>query len=89
MKKIICIILCMIFISFAFVGCCSTDSESDSGNQLYTHIHFFNKTEGYCATVTNYSIGSIGIKIETKEYGSSFLPHGTYQLFENVCPYCS
>ena len=89
MKKIICIILCMIFVSFTFAGCCSTTSESNSSNQLYTHAHFFDKIEGHCATVTNSSIGSIGIKLETKEYGSLYLPHGTYQLFEDVCPYCS
>lgn len=89
MRKIICVILCVVFISFVFAGCGSTTSDSNSNNQLYTHIHFFDKTEGYCATVTSDYVGTVGITIKTKEYGSVFLPHGTYQLFEDVCPYCS
>lgn len=79
------------FIVFIFSGCSSVaTSNSDSDDDCrYTHVHFFDKIEGYCATVTKESIGSIGVAVETKEFGSMYLPHGTYQYFEDVCPYCS
>lgn len=86
-KKIIALVLCLICLVTVFTGC--GNMSMGIGNYSYEHIHFFDRQDGYCATIEKWYDCSTGIEVKTKEYGSIFLAEGTYMLFENTCPYCS
>lgn len=87
MKKIVCLILCVLLILPVLAGC---NENWGIGNYNWRHVHFTDATEGHCATITSWHNNSTGIEIHTEECGSMFLSEGSYILFENEsdCPFC-
>ena len=91
MKKIICICLIVALLAWLMPVLCSCGNQSlGLGNLHFTHIHFSDGCEAYCASVEKWYDNELGIEVRTSEYGPIYLAEGTYMLFETAadCPYC-
>ena len=87
MKKVICLILCVMLILPILTGC---NENWGIGNYEWKHVHVSDGVNGYCATITSWHDNDRGIELHTNEFGDVFLSEGTYALFSNAaqCPFC-
>lgn len=85
MKKILLVAL-VIMMCLMLVAC---NEGLGPGKFKFSHVHIcdFN---GNCshATITKWYESSIGIELNTKEFGTIWLSEGTYILYDKICPVC-
>ena len=89
MKKFLTLIICIVILSTCLASC-GNRAVLDPGAFSFTHIHFTDMTEGYCATIEKWWDNEEGIEVRTTEYGAISCSEGSYNLFESAhnCPYC-
>ena len=87
MKRIICLIVVALILMLSLTAC---NMSMGFGNYSFTHVHFTDMTEGYCATVEKWYDNSEGIEVLTTEFGSMYLSEGSYIMFGEGtrCPFC-
>lgn len=90
MNKIFALIICLVLLVSCLAGC-GNKAVFDLGEFSFTHIHFTDMTEGYCATVEKWHDNEEGCEVKTTEFGSIYCSEGSYILFESAskCPYCN
>lgn len=84
MRKFVSMILIALFVVTMFVGCCNRRSP------VYEKVHVVTHDYSGCFTVEKWYDKLSGIEVLTKEYGTMYLPNGTYILIEkdDNCPFC-
>lgn len=86
MKKIIAIVSA-VMLCVALAGC---NMGLGLGDFTFEHVHFTDKLNAGCATITKWYDNENGIEVKTEEFGSMYLSEGSYILIgdENDCPFC-
>ena len=88
MKNKMIMVLMALMIAVAGLTGCGNQSWG-LGNFTFTHVHFSDNVNGYCATVEKWYDNENGIEVKTAEYGSMFLSEGSYILLDGAaCPFC-
>lgn len=64
---------------------CSIGLENLFFKKVHVHLGSFDD----CLTITSWQNHPVGVRVNSKEFGSLFLSEGTYLLCENECPICS
>lgn len=87
MKKIIAI-MSAVMLCATLTGC--GNMGLGLGNFTFEHLHFTDKLNAECATITKWYDNENGIEVKTEEFGSMYLSEGSYILIgdENDCPFC-
>ena len=85
-KKIIAIVLAVIYICTLFLGC--GNMSIGLGNFTFRKIHIDTHNYSGCFTVEQWYENSSGIEVKTKEAGFMYLAEGMYMMIEDECPFC-
>lgn len=87
-ENVICVIVVLAIMIICIVASCSAIIHT---TKQYGVVHVCD-SYGNCFDyeMDSYRLDRVGgAYIETKEYGSMYLPQGTYALFEKDCPLCA
>lgn len=86
MKKIICLVVAIVFMLTMLVGC--GNMSIGPGNFSFKKVHVDTHHQNKCFTIQSWRDDERGIEVNTKEAGSMFLSEGVYMLIEDECPFC-
>ena len=79
MKKKIIMLLMTVLTATTLIGC---------GTSEYKRVHVDTYHYNGCFTIEKWYHNSIGIDVETKEFGTLSFSEGQYILIEDECPFC-